>query len=156
MPYHQHPGQPIFYPVPVLPSSMMLQEYPYHPFPVPVPNHEQHVGKSRFVLVDQVCTNEGNRTMPHPRGDPHSWWPLVGTCGARPHPGPEGHGHFNQTWQNPQAFGTRENTSFPQGVGPRAFVRPMVPPLGFNGPPYPGNSLLTGYDMFAILEFFGH
>ena len=112
MPYHQHPGQPIFYPVPVLPSSMMLQEYPYHPFPVPVPNHEQHVGKSRFVLVDQVCTNEGNRQMPHPRGDPHSWWPLVGTCGARPHPGPEGHGHFGQTWQNPQAFGTRRKHRF--------------------------------------------
>ena len=158
MPYHQHPGQPIFYPVPVLPSSMMLQEYPYHPFPVPVPNHEQHVGKSRFVLVDQVCTNEGNRTMPpHPRGDPHSWRPRVGTHGARPHPGPEGHGHFSQAWQNPQAFGTRENTSLPQGVGPRAFVRPMVPPLGYiNGPPYPGNSLLTGYDMFAFLELFVH
>ena len=48
------------------------------------------------------------------------------------------------------------NTGLPRGVGPRAFVRPMVPPLGFNGPPYPGNSLLTGYDMFAILEFLGH
>ena len=113
MPYQQHPRQPIFYPIPVLPSPMMLQEYPYQPFPVPVPNHEQHVGKSRFVLVDQVCTNEGNRTMPpHPRGDPHSWWPLVGTCGARPHPGPEGHGHFGQTWQNPQAFGTRRKHRF--------------------------------------------
>jgi len=96
-----------FFTVPVLPSPMMLQEYPYYPFPVPVLNHERHVGKSGFVPVDQVCTNEGNRQMSHPRGDPHSWWPLVGTCGARPHPGPEGHGHFGQTWPNPQAFGTR-------------------------------------------------
>jgi len=59
-----------------------------------VPNHERHVGKSGyensvppFVPVDQVGTNEGNRTMPpHPRGDPHSWRPRVGTHGARPHP----------------------------------------------------------------------
>jgi len=159
MPYQQHPGQPIFYPIPVLPSPMMLQEYPYQPFPVPVPNHERHVGKSGyensvppFVPVDQVGTNEGNRTMPpHPRGDPHSWRPRVGTHGARPHPGPEGHGHFSQAWQNPQAFGTRENTSLPQGVGPRAFVRPMVPPLGYiNGPPYPGPMHPMYYYMPAV------
>ncbi|OEL34909.1 La-related protein 1A [Dichanthelium oligosanthes] len=155
MQYHQHPGQPIFYPVPVLPSPMMLQEYPYQPFPVPVPNHERHVGKSGyensrppFVPVDQVGANEGNRPMPpHPRGDPHAWRPPVGIHGARPHPGPEGHGHFSQT----QMFGTRENTSLPQGVGPRAFVRPMVPPLGYiNGPPYPGPMHPMYYYMPAV------
>ncbi|TKW12678.1 hypothetical protein SEVIR_5G050800v4 [Setaria viridis] len=162
MQYHQHPGQPIFYPVPVLPSPMMLQEYPYQPFPVSVPNHERHVGKSGyensvppFVPVDQVGANEGNRPMPpHPRGDSHAWRPPVGTHGARPHPGPEGHGHFSQTWQNPQMFGTRENTNLPQGVGPRAFVRPMVPPpLGYiNGPPYPGPMHPMYYYMPAPME----
>ncbi|CAO2180345.1 unnamed protein product [Urochloa humidicola] len=146
MQYHQHPGQPIFYPVPVLPSPMMLQEYPYQQFPAPVPNHERHVGKfgyensgPPFVPVDQVGSNEGNRPMPpHLRGDPHAWRPSVGTHNARPHPGSEGHGHFNQAWPNPQMFGTRENASLPQSVGPRAFARPMAPPLGYiNGPPYP-------------------
>ncbi|KAJ1283221.1 hypothetical protein BS78_03G111900 [Paspalum vaginatum] len=144
MHYPQHPGQPIFYPV--VPSPMILQEYPYQPFPVPVPNHDRH-GKSGyensvppFVPVDQVGAHDGNRPMPpHPRGDPHPRRPPV-THGTRPHPGPEGHGHFSQAWQNHQMFGTRENTGLQQGVGPRAFVRPMVPPaLGYiNGPPYPG------------------
>ncbi|CAL4950568.1 unnamed protein product [Urochloa decumbens] len=160
MQYHQHPGQPIFYPVPVLPSPMMLQEYPYQQFPAPVPNHERHVGKSGyensgppFVPVDQVGANEGNRPMPpHPRGDPHAWHPSVGTHSARPHPGSEGHGHFSQTWPNPQMFGTRDNTSLPQGAGPRAFVRPMVPPpLGYiNGPPYPGPMHPMYYYMPAV------
>ena len=159
MHYPQHPGQPIFYPV--VPSPMILQEYSYQPFPIPVPNHDRHVGKSGyenslppFVPVDQVGAHEGNRPMPpHPRGDPHLWRPPVGTHGTRPHPGPEGHGHYGQAWQNPQMFGTRENTSLPQGLGPRAFVRPMVP-LGYiNGPPYPGNALFTSYDMFGIWIF---
>ncbi|CAO2162078.1 unnamed protein product [Urochloa humidicola] len=159
MQYHQHPGQPIFYPVPVLPSPMMLQEYPYQQFPAPVPNHERHVGKSGyensgppFVPVDQVGSNEGNRPMPpHLRGDPHAWRPSVGTHNARPHPGSEGHGHFNQAWPNPQMFGTRENASLPQSVGPRAFARPMVPPLGYiNGPPYPGPMHPMYYYMPAV------
>ncbi|XP_037405286.1 la-related protein 1A-like isoform X1 [Triticum dicoccoides] len=148
MPYHQHPGQPIFYPV--LPSPVMLHEYPYQPFAVPVPNHDPHVGKSGFesatppfVPVDQVGGNEGNRPMPpQTRGDHHAWRPAVGTHGARPHSSVEGRGHFNHTWQNHQTFGTRENTSMPHGVGPRAFVRPMAhlpPTLGYlNGPSYPG------------------
>lgn len=144
MHYPQHPGQPIFYPV--VPSPMILQEYSYQPFPIPVPNHDRHVGKSGFensvppfVPVDQVGAHESNRsTPPHPRGGPHLWRPPVGTHGTRPHPSPEGHGHYGQAWQNPQMFGTRENTNLPQGLGPRAFVRPMVP-LGYiNGPPYPG------------------
>lgn len=165
MQYHQHPGQPVFYPVPVLPSPMILQEYPYQQISVPVPNHDRRVGKSGyensappFVPADQVGANEGNRQMPpHPRGDPYAWRPPVGTHGARPHPGPEGHGHFSQAWQNPQMFGTRENTNLPQGVGPRAFVRPMVPPLGYiNGPPYPGDALHTVYDMFDIFQLFVH
>lgn len=148
MPYHQHPGQPIFYPV--LPGPMMLHEYPYQPFAVPVPNHDPHVGKSGlenatppFVPVDQVGANEGNRPMPpQARGDPHAWRPAVGTHGARPHSGAEGRGHFNHAWQNPRAFGTSENPSVPHGVGPRAFVRPMAhmpPNLGYmNGPSFPG------------------
>lgn len=156
MHYPQHPGQPIFYPV--VPSPMILQEYSYQPFPIPVPNHDRHVGKSGFensvppfVPVDQVGAHESNRpTPPHPRGGPHLWRPPVGTHGTRPHLSPEGHGHYGQAWQNPQMFGTRENTNLPQGLGPRAFVRPMVP-LGYiNGPPYPGNAMLTIYDMFAV------
>ncbi|KAF8724155.1 hypothetical protein HU200_021171 [Digitaria exilis] len=138
MQYNQHPGQPIFYPVPVLPSPVMLQDHPYQPFRVPAPNHEHE---------NSVGGNEGNRPMPpHPRGDPHGWRPPAGTYGARPHPGGEGHAHFSQAWQNPQMFG-RENTNLPQGVGPRAFVRPMVPPpLGYiNGPPYPGTALYIAY-----------
>ncbi|KAI5006634.1 hypothetical protein ZWY2020_033877 [Hordeum vulgare] len=148
MPYHQHPGQPIFYPV--LPNPMMLHEYPYQPFAVPVPNHDPHVGKSGFesttppfAPVDQVGGNEGNRPMPpQTRGDHHAWRPAVGTHGARPHSSVEGRGHFNHTWQSHQTFGTRENTSMPHGVGPRTFVRPMAhlpPTLGYiNGPSYPG------------------
>uniref|UniRef100_A0ACD5VVX6 Uncharacterized protein n=1 Tax=Avena sativa TaxID=4498 RepID=A0ACD5VVX6_AVESA len=148
MPYHQHPGQPIFYPV--LPSPMMLHEYPYQPFAVPVRNHDPHAGKSGlenatppFVPVDKVGGNEGNRPMPpQTRGDPHAWRPAVGTHSARPHSGVEGRGHFNHTWQNPRAFGTSENPSVPHGVGPRTFVRPMAhlpPTLGYmNGPSFPG------------------
>lgn len=148
MPYHQHPGQPIFYPV--LPSPMMLHEYPYQPFAVPVPNHDPHIGKSGyentappFVPVDQVGGNEVSRPMPpQTRGDPHAWRPAVGTHGPRSHSGVEGRGHFNHTWQNPQTFGSRDNTGVPHGVGPRAFVRPMAhlpPTLGYiNGPSYPG------------------
>ncbi|KAL6627674.1 hypothetical protein ACP70R_031400 [Stipagrostis hirtigluma subsp. patula] len=155
MHYHQQPGQPIFYPV--LPSPVILHEYPHQPFAVPVPNHDRHVGKPGyensvppFVPVDQVGANEGNRPMPpHPRGDPHAWRPLVGIHGPRPHPGPEGHGHH--TGQNPQMFGTRENTSLPQGAGPRTFVRPMAPPFGFiNGPPYPGPMHPMYYYMPAV------
>ncbi|XP_062208078.1 la-related protein 1A-like isoform X2 [Phragmites australis] len=156
MHYPQHPGQPIFYPV--LPSPMILHEYPYQPFAVPVPNRDRHVGKSGyensvppFVPVDQVGANEGNRPMPpHPRGDTHAWRPPVGIHGARPHPGPEGHGH--RTWQNPQLFGTRENPSLPQGAGPRTLVRPMAPPtLGYiNGPPYPGPMHPMYYYMPAV------
>lgn len=147
MQYNQHPGQPIFYPVPVLPSPVMLQDHPYQPFRVPAPNHEHE---------NSVGGNEGNRPMPpHPRGDPHGWRPPAGTYGARPHPGGEGHAHFSQAWQNPQMFG-RENTNLPQGVGPRAFVRPMVPPpLGYiNGPPYPGTALYIGYYILGILKLF--
>ncbi|KAM0870772.1 hypothetical protein ACQ4PT_039809 [Festuca glaucescens] len=148
MPYHQHPGQPIFYPV--LPNPMMLHDYPYQPFAVPVPNRDPNVGKSGFenatspfVPVDQVGGNEGNRPMPpQTRGDPHAWRPAVGTHGARPHSGVEGRGHFNHTWHNPRAFGTSENPSVPHGVGPRTFVRPMAhlpPTLGYmNGPSFPG------------------
>ncbi|XP_062195934.1 la-related protein 1A-like isoform X2 [Phragmites australis] len=138
MHYHQHPGQPIFYPV--LPSSMILHEYPYRPFAVPVPNHDRHAGKSGYE----------NSVPPFVPVDTHAWKPPVGTHGARPHPGPEGHGHH--TWQNPQMFGTRENTSLPQGAGPRTFVRPMVPPtLGYiNGPPYPGPMHPMYYYMPAV------
>jgi len=42
------------------------------------------------------------------------------------------------------------NTGLPRGVGPRAFVRPMVPPLGFNGPPYPGPMHPMYYYMPAV------
>ncbi|KAL6849929.1 hypothetical protein ACP4OV_020556 [Aristida adscensionis] len=155
MHYHQQPGQPIFYPV--LPSPMILHEYPSQPFAVPVPNHDRHSGKSgyensapQFVPADQVGVNESKRPMPpHLRGDPHAWRPI-GTHGPRPHPGSEGHGHH--TWQNPQMFGTRENTSLPQGAAPRAFVRPMAPPaLGYiNGPPYPGPMHPMYYYMPAV------
>lgn len=150
MPYHQHPGQPFYYPV--IPSPVILHEYPYPPFAVPVPSHDPHAGKSgyensmpAYVPVDQAGGNEGNRPVPpQPRGDLHAWRPPVG---ARPQPGLEGRGHFNHNWQNPQMFGTRENTSVPQGAGPRAFMRPMAHlphTLGYiNGPPYPGNAMLT-------------
>ncbi|TVU22565.1 hypothetical protein EJB05_32275 [Eragrostis curvula] len=157
MQYHQHPGQPIFYPV--LPGPMIVPEYPYQPFAVPVPNHDRPVGKSGyensappFVPVDKVGTNEGNRPVPpHPRGDPHAWRPPVGAHGARPHPGLDGHGHFNRNWQNPQMYGTRENNNVPQGGGPRAFVRAIAPPLGFiSGPPYPGPMHPMYYYMPAV------
>ncbi|XP_040379832.1 la-related protein 1A isoform X2 [Oryza brachyantha] len=160
MPYHQHPGQPFYYPV--IPSPMIVHEYPYPPFAVPVPSHDPHAGKSGyensmppFAPLDQAGGNEGNRPVPpQPRGDLHAWRPPVGTHGARPHSGLEGRGHFNHNWQNPQMFGTRENTSVPQGVGPRAFMRPMghLPhPVGYiNGPPYPGPMPPVYYYMPAV------
>uniref|UniRef100_A0A0D9UZD5 HTH La-type RNA-binding domain-containing protein n=1 Tax=Leersia perrieri TaxID=77586 RepID=A0A0D9UZD5_9ORYZ len=154
MPYHQHPGQPLYYPV--IPSQMILHEYPYSPFAVPAPSHDPHAGKPgyensmpSFVPVDQAGGNEGNRPVPpQPRGD-HAWRPPIGTHGARPHSGLEGRGHFNHNWQNPQMFGTRESTNLPQGVGPRAFLRPMAHlphTLGYmNGPPYPGGPMPPMY-----------
>lgn len=157
MPYHQHPGQPFYYPV--IPSPVILHEYPYPPFAVPVPSHDPHAGKSgyensmpAYVPVDQAGGNEGNRPVPpQPRGDLHAWRPPVG---ARPQPGLEGRGHFNHNWQNPQMFGTRENTSVPQGAGPRAFMRPMAHlphTLGYiNGPPYPGPMPPMYYYMPAV------
>ncbi|KAK3159934.1 hypothetical protein QOZ80_1BG0052940 [Eleusine coracana subsp. coracana] len=157
MHYPQHPGQPIFYPV--LPSPMVVHEYPYQPFAVAVPNHERPVGKSgyensmpSFVPVDKVGANEGIRPMPpHPRGDIHAWRPPIVTHGARPHPRPEGHGHFNHNWQNPQMHGTRENINVPQGAGPRAFVRAIAPPLGYiSGPPYHGPMHPMYYYMPAV------
>jgi la-related protein 1 len=152
MHYPQHPGQPMFYPV--LPSPMILHEYPYQPFPSTVPNHDQPVGKSGyensvppFVPVDKVRAIEGNRPMPsHPRGDPHAWRPTIGTHGARPHPGSESHGHFSHNWRHPQIYGTGGSTNLPRGAGPRAFVRAMAPPLGYiNGPSYPGDCSTYSY-----------
>ncbi|KAL5220815.1 hypothetical protein ABZP36_025528 [Zizania latifolia] len=160
MPYHQHPGQPFYYPV--MPSPMILHEYPYPHIAVPVRSHDPHAGKSGyensmppFVPVDQAGGNEGNRSVPpQPRGDPHVWRPPVGTHGARPLSSLEGRGHFSHNWQNPQMLGNRENTGVPQGVGPRAFMRSMAhlpPPLGYiNGPPYPGPMPPMYYYMPAV------
>ncbi|KAG8052443.1 hypothetical protein GUJ93_ZPchr0001g32834 [Zizania palustris] len=162
MPYHQHPGQPVYYPV--MPSPMILHDFPNPHFAVPVPSHDPHAGKSGyensmppFVPVDQAGGNEGKRPVPpQPRGDLHAWRSPVGTHGSRPHSGLEGRGHFNHNWQNPQMPGSRENTGVPQGVGPRAFMRPMAmaplpPPLGYiNGPPYPGPMPPMYYYMPAV------
>lgn len=149
LPFPQQLVPPMSYPI-VPPPSLIVPDYVYQAFPPPFPSEHRlvnpgvDVSMPPFSQNSQVGGIESKRNFqPPPRGDFSTWRSQNVNNVYHPNNGQDPTGRFNQAWRTQRPFSTRDNMNMPQGIGPRAFVRP-VPPFfspssGFiGGPAYHG------------------
>ncbi|PSR86750.1 La-related protein like [Actinidia chinensis var. chinensis] len=142
--YHRPLMPPVFHgmvPMPHVP----VPGYAYQPCPVPFPSIEPNLAKSGSEapmqpFIPPVANNiDANRNLqPLPQGDPNAY--IANFPNRRPNV-QESSAHFNPSWHNQRAFGSRDNNVVQQSMVPRPFVRPPFfgPVSGFiGGPSFPG------------------
>ncbi|KAF9597283.1 hypothetical protein IFM89_016424 [Coptis chinensis] len=162
--FQQPPIPPVF-PTVVPAPHIPIREYPYRPFPVPLPNLDPHMVKSgceapiqAFVAPGHGGGVDSSRGFQPPlRGDPNVY---ANNIANRRYDVQEPGVRFNQAWRHQQANNPTDNVSVP-----RAFVRPppfFGPAPGFmNGPSFPGPGSMyyfpAGYpDSIRGPRFFPH
>ncbi|PSR90108.1 La-related protein like [Actinidia chinensis var. chinensis] len=142
--YHRPLMPPVFHgmvPMPHVP----VPGYAYQPCPVPFPSIESNLAKSGAEapmqpFIPPVANSiDANRNLqPLPQGDPNVY--VANFPNRRPNMQDSG-AHFNPSWHNQRAFGSRDNNVVQQSMAPRPFIRPPFfgPVPGFiGGPSFPG------------------
>lgn len=142
LPYRQPSVPPVFHtmlPAPHIPIS----GYAYQPYPAPFPRVETATMKPNGDTPMQNFPSpihgvDGSRSIQsQPLGDPNTY---ANFSYRRPNM-QKPVGHHNPTWHQQRGFSPATNVQLPQGIGPRAFVRPPFfgPSPGFMvGPSFPG------------------